>query len=115
MKKIFLIIGMATVMSNAGCGYICNQHLERIANALERIATVMEKQQVQAQKEATPKKLEITHLNGRSLKAVPTNDVFIEEDFDEKTTEDCVEKCWNKPLNNQIKSCIDKCIKEITK
>jgi len=62
MKKIFLIIGLATVMSNAGCGYECNQRLERIANALERIANSIEKQQIQAQKDATPKKIEITHL-----------------------------------------------------
>ena len=32
MKKIFLIIGMAAVMS-AGCGYECYQRLERIAIA----------------------------------------------------------------------------------
>ena len=67
MKKIFIIIGMAVVMSNAGgCGYECNQRLERIANALERIANSMEKlekQQIQAQNDAIPKKQEITHLN----------------------------------------------------
>lgn len=90
MKKIFLIIGMAVVMSNAGCGYECNQKLERIANALERIATAMEKQQVQAQKEATPKKLEITHLNGRSLKAIPTDPYSIMD-------------------NNEINQCMDDC------
>lgn len=68
---------MAVVMSNAGgCGYECNQRLERIANALERIANSMEKlekQQIQAQNDAIPKKQEITHLNGRSLKANPTD------------------------------------------
>lgn len=90
MKKIFLIIGMAAVMSNAGCGYECNQKLERIANALERIATVMEKLQLQAQKEATPKKLEITHLNGRSLKAIPTDPYSIMD-------------------NNEINQCMDDC------
>lgn len=90
MKKIFLIVGMAAVMSNAGCGYECNQKLERIANALERIATVMEKQQVQAQKEATPKKMEITHLNGRSLKAIPTDPYSIMD-------------------NNEINQCMDDC------
>lgn len=90
MKKIFLIIGIAAVMSNASCGYECNQRLERIANALERIATVMEKQQVQAQKEATPKKIEITHLNGRSLKAIPTDPYSIMD-------------------NNEINQCMDDC------
>lgn len=90
MKKIFLIIGLAAVMSNAGCGYECNQRLERIANALERIANSMEKlekQQIQAQRDVTPKKQEITHLNGRSLKAIPTD-----------------------PLdNNEINQCMDDC------
>lgn len=73
MKKIFIIIGMAAVMSNA-CDYNCVQKLDRIANAFERIATtmekqqiIMEKQQIQAQKDAIPKKQEITNLNGRSM------------------------------------------------
>lgn len=90
MKKIFLIIGMAAVMSNAGCGYECTQNIGRIANALERIATVMEKQQVQAQKDAIPKKQEITQLNGRSLKAIPTDPYSIMD-------------------NNEINQCIDDC------
>lgn len=92
MKKIFLIVGMAAVMSNAGCGcgYECNQRLERIANALERIANSMEKQQIQAQKDVTPKKQEITHLNGRSLKAIPTDPYSIMD-------------------NNEINQCIDDC------
>lgn len=70
MKKIFLIIGMAAVMSNAGCGYDCNQRIERIANALERIANSMEKlekQQIQAQKDATPKKQEITNMDNNKI------------------------------------------------
>lgn len=90
MKKIFLIVGMAAVMSNAGCGYECNQRLERIANALERIANSMEKQERQAQKEATSKKIEITHLNGRSLKAIPTDPYSIMD-------------------NNEINQCMDDC------
>lgn len=75
LKKIFLIIGMAVVMSNAGgCGYECNQRLERIANALERIANsmekqqiIMEKQQIQAQKDAIPKKQEITNMDNNKI------------------------------------------------
>ena len=90
MKKIFLIIGMVAVMSNAGCGYECNQRLERIANALERIANSMEKQQIQAQKDTSPKKIEITHLNGRSLKAIPTDPYSIMD-------------------NNEINQCMDDC------
>ena len=91
MKKIFLIIGMAAVMSNAGgCGYECNQRLERIAIAMERIATSMEKQQIQAKKVETPKKQEITHLNGRSLKAIPTDPYSIMD-------------------NNEINQCMDDC------
>lgn len=94
MKKIFLIIGMTVVMSNAGgCGYECNQRLERIANALERIANSMEKlekQQIQAQNDAIQKKQEITHLNGRSLKAIPTDPYSIMD-------------------NNEINQCMDDC------
>lgn len=89
MKKIFLIIGLAAVVSNA-CGYTCNQRLERIANALERIANSMEKQQIQAQKDTSPKKIEITHLNGRSLKAIPTDPYSIMD-------------------NNEINQCMDDC------
>lgn len=94
MKKIFLIIGMAAVMSNAGCGYDCEKRkmeaLERIATALELIATSMEKQQIQAQKDAIPKKQEITQLNGRSLKAIPTDPYSIMD-------------------NNEINQCMDDC------
>ena len=96
MKKIFLIIGMTVVMSNA-CDYNCVQKLDRIANAFERIATtmekqqiIMEKQQIRAQKDAIPKKQEITNLNGRSLKAVPTDPYSIMD-------------------NNKINQCMDDC------
>ena len=71
LKKIFLIIGMAAVVSNAGCGYDCERSkinaLERIATSLERIATSMEKQQIQAQKDATPKKQEITNMDNNKI------------------------------------------------
>lgn len=99
MKKIFLIIGLAAVMSNATCGYTCNQSLERIANALERIANSMEKQEKQqVQRDAIPKKQEITHLNGRSLKAVPTIDTECIDDcmmeYPPARRTDCIEtKC----------------------
>lgn len=76
---------MAAVMSNAGgCGYECNQRLERIANALERIANSMEKlekQQIQAQRDVTPK---------NSLKAIPTDPYSIMD-------------------NNEINQCMDDC------
>lgn len=94
MKKIFLIVGMVAVMSNAGCGYECEKRkmeaLERIATAMERIATSMEKQQIQANKDAIPKKQEITQLNGRSLKAIPTDPYSIMD-------------------NNEINQCMDDC------
>lgn len=94
LKKIFLIIGMATAVSNAGCGYDCERSkinaLKRIATSLERIATSMEKQQIQAQKDATPKKQEIIHLNGRSLKAIPTDPYSIMN-------------------NDEINQCMDDC------
>ncbi len=115
------IILFSAVMAFA-CDYDCEH---RKIDALERIATALEKMDrncdtraveipVYVPSEPTVKKTYSSIVNGRSLKAVPSTDL-IEEDFDEKVSEDCVEKCWNKPLNNQIKSCIDKCIKEITK
>ena len=66
MKKIFLIIGMTAVM-NYACDYNCVQKLDRIANAFERIATTMEKQQIQAQKDAIPKKQEITNMDNNKI------------------------------------------------
>ena len=66
LKKIFLIIGMTAVM-NYACDYNCVQKLDRIANAFERIATTMEKQQIQAQKDAIPKKQEITNMDNNKI------------------------------------------------
>ena len=66
LKKIFLIIGMTAVM-NYACDYNCVQKLDRIANAFERIATTMEKQQIQAQKDAIPKKQEITNMDNNEI------------------------------------------------
>ena len=106
MKKIFLIIGLAAVMSNA-CGYgsSCEAKLERIASALERIAAVMEKQnryEPTYKKEETPKKTYDSRVNGRSLKAVPTT--FIEAEF-ELT---CEEKCDSLYFyDSQIKRCLE--------
>lgn len=98
MKKIFLIIGMTAVMSNASCGYDCERSkinaLERIAIAMERIATSMEKQQIQAQKVETPKKQEITNLNGRSLKAIPTIDT------------ECIDECMMEYPPSRRTDCI---------
>lgn len=104
MKKIFLIIGMAAVVSNAGCGYECNQRLERIATALERIVTLMEKQQIQVQKDTTPKKQEITNLNGRSLKAIPTDPYSI---MDNNEINQCMNDCKIRfSLYNEKIDCI---------
>ena len=108
MKKIFLIIGMAAVMSNA-CGYgsSCEAKLERIATALERIAAVMEKQnryEPAGKKEAfeTLKKTYDSRVNGRSLKAVPTT--FVEAEF-ELT---CEEKCDSLYFyDSQIQRCLE--------
>lgn len=115
------IILFSAVMAFA-CGYDCEK---RKIDALERIATALENMNrncdtrtveipVYVPQEPTIKKTYTPKVNGRSLKAVPSTDVFIEED-DDKIIDDCVEKCWNKPMNSQIKSCIDKCIKEFTK
>ena len=102
MKKIFLIIGLTAVMSNA-CGYgsSCEAKLERIASALERIATVMEKQnryEPTYKKEETPKKTYDSRVNGRSLKAVPTIDTKCIDDcmmeYPPARRTDCIEtKC----------------------
>lgn len=115
------IILFSAVLAFA-CGYDCEK---RKIDALERIAAALEKMDgncdtrtveipVYIPQEPTIKKTYNSKVNGRSLKAVPSNDVII-EDEDENTTEACVEKCWGKPLNHQIKSCIDKCVKENTK
>lgn len=106
MKKIFLIIGMAAVMSNA-TSFTAEKHLDRIATALERIATALENQnryEPAGKKEAleTLKKTYDSRVNGRSLKAVPTT--FVEAEF-ELT---CEEKCDSLYFyDSQIKRCLE--------
>jgi hypothetical protein len=104
MKKIFLIIGLAAVMSNA-TSYTAEKHLDRIATALERIASALENQnryEPTYKKEETPKKTYDTRVNGRSLKAVPTT--FIEAEF-ELT---CEEKCDSLYFyDSQIQRCLE--------
>ena len=56
-----------TAVMNYACDYNCVQKLDRIANAFERIATTMEKQQIQAQKDAIPKKQEITNMDNNKI------------------------------------------------
>lgn len=105
MKKIFLIIGMAAVMSNA-TSFTAEKHLDRIATALERIARALENQnryEPAGKKEAleTLKKTYESRVNGRSLKAVPS---FIEAEF-ELT---CEEKCDSLYFyDSQIKRCLE--------
>ena len=103
MKKIFLIIGMAAVMSNA-TSFTAEKHLDRIATALERIARALEDQNRYelASKKETPKKTYDSRVNGRSLKAVPTT--FIEAEF-ELT---CEEKCDSLYFyDSQIQRCLE--------
>lgn len=103
MKKIFLIIGLAVVMSNA-TSFTAEKHLDRIATALERIARALEEQNryEPAVKKETPKKTYDSRVNGRSLKAVPTT--FIEAEF-ELT---CEEKCDSLYFyDSQIQRCLE--------
>lgn len=103
MKKIFLIIGLAAVMSNA-TSFTAEKHLDRIATALERIARALEDQNryEPVSKKETPKKTYDSRVNGRSLKAVPTT--FIEAEF-ELT---CEEKCDSLYFyDSQIQRCLE--------
>ena len=104
MKKIFLIIGMAAVMSNA-TSFTAEKHLDRIATALERIANALENQnryEPVGKKVETPKKTYDSRVNGRSLKAIPTT--FIEAEFPLT----CEEKCDSLYFyDSQIQRCLE--------
>lgn len=96
MKKIFLIIGLAAVMSNA-TSFTAEKHLDRIATALERIARALEDQNryEPVSKKETPKKTYDSRVNGRSLKAVPTIDT------------ECIDECMMEYPPARRTDCIE--------
>ena len=114
MKRIILIIIIFAIGTFAGNGYgYTDQQLYRIANALERIANIMEKQYYGTRpsvyqniptyrpEEPTIKKTYDAKINGRSLKAIPTEDMEVELS--------CEEQCGN---DNYSTLTIKKCVKE---
>lgn len=80
-----------------------SEALERIAAALEWMAdSYTEEAALRTTTASSPR------INGRSLKAVPTQAV---ED-DRESLDDCIEKCWHHIMNSEIKRCTKECIKE---
>lgn len=114
MNRIILIIIIFAIGAFAGNGYgYTDQQLYRIANSLERIANIMEKQYNSTRtpvyqntptyrpEEPTIKKTYDTRVNGRSLKAIPTEDMEVEIT--------CEEQCGK---DNYSTITIEKCVKE---
>ena len=110
MKRILLIISLFAIMGFA-CDTYCKEKLERIANSLERIANLMQKEYNMELDKRTevrdsysvPVKHYNSHINGRSLKAIPTVDVFNDE---EKTI--CEEWCRkNFYFSKERKTCLE--------
>ena len=114
MNRIILIIIIFAIGAFAGNGYgYTDQQLYRMANALERIANIMEKQYYGSRpsvyqdiptyrpEEPTIKKTYDAKINGRSLKAIPTEDMEVELT--------CEEQC---DKDNYSTLSIEKCVKE---
>ena len=80
-----------------------SEALERIAAALEWMADSYTEESALRTTTASSNR-----INGRSLKAVPTQVV---EDNDE-SLDACLEKCWHHLMNSEIKRCTKECIKE---
>ena len=114
MNRIILIIIIFAIGAFAGNGYdYTDQQLYRIANSLERIANLMEKQYYGTRptvyqntptyrpEEPTIKKTYDSKVNGRSLKAIPTEDMEVELTCEEQCSKD-----------NFSTLTIEKCVKE---
>jgi len=114
MNRIILIIIIFAISAFAGNGYgYTDQQLYRIANALERIANIMEKQYYGTRptvyqntptyrpEEPIIKKTYDAKINGRSLKAIPTEDMEVELT--------CEEQC---DKDNYSTLTVEKCVKE---
>lgn len=91
-----------------GCSV--SNHECRQSEALERIAAALEWMADSYTEEAALRTTTAStnRINGRSLKAVPTQVV---ED-DRESLDDCIEKCWHHIMNSEIKRCTKECIKE---
>ena len=91
-----------------GCSI--TNHECRQSEALERIAAALEWMADSYTEEAALRTTTASsnRINGRSLKAVPTQVV---EDNDE-SLDACLEKCWHHLMNSEIKRCTKECIKE---
>ena len=114
MNRIILILIIFAIGAIAGNGYgYTDQQLYRIANSLERIANILEKQYngsrpavyqntpMYKHEEPTIKKTYDSRVNGRSLKAIPTEDVEVELT--------CEEQC---DKDNYSTLTVEKCVKE---
>lgn len=114
MNRIILIIIIFAISAFAGNGYgYTDQQLYRIANTLERIANILEKQYYGTRpsvyqniptyrpEEHTIKKTYDAKINGRSLKAIPTEDMEVELTCEEQCSKD-----------NYSTLTIEKCVKE---
>jgi hypothetical protein len=90
-----------------GCSI--NNHECRQSEALERIAAALEWMADSYTEEAALRTTTASssRINGRSLKAVPTQ---VEED--RESLDECIEKCWHHLMNSEIKRCTKECIKE---
>lgn len=109
MKKIMLLICLFTAMSFS-CDTYCKEKLERIATSLERIANLMQKEyDMKLENKPTVRESYSTqvknydvHINGRSLKAVPTSSIFDEDEFFT-----CKNECEERfKLYTEIEDCI---------
>ena len=114
MNRIILIIIIFAIGAFAENGYgYTDQQLYRIANSLERIANILEKQYHGSRpmvyqntptyrpEEPTIKKTYDSRVNGRSLKAIPTEDIEVEIT--------CEEQC---DKDNYSALSVEKCVKE---
>jgi len=90
-----------------GCNI--NNHECRQSEALERIAAALEWMADSYTEEAALRTTTASsfRINGRSLKAVPTQAFEDDQSLDE-----CLEKCWHHIMNSEIKRCTKECIKE---
>lgn len=98
---IFLTAISAFAQCNQDCEFRKINALERIASALERIALPYAAKQldnVYKPDEPSIKKTYPSHVNGRSLKAIPTSNVL--------EVEECVEKCLKEKNESLQQFCI---------
>lgn len=108
MRALFIIFAIAAASHACGVGSGCVEKLERIATALERIANIMQNehnvavQQRTAVREKLPPKNYDIKVNGRSLKAEPS-------DFTFEVELTCEEQCKHDHFS---KMSIDECVKK---